>query len=156
MLKKHFDKTSYIKPGTANKPKASTYGAQAEQLAQHWLQKQGLSFVTKNYRCRRGEIDLIMLEDATLIFVEVRYRKHGQYGDGAESVDYRKQQKLVYSAEHYIQNKLSSQRKLAHVENFRFDVVAATNSTACKGASNGASTTAPFEFTWIKSAFTAD
>ena len=49
-------------------------GDHAEQLACVFLQQQGLQLVTRNYRCRGGEIDLIMRDDDSLVFVEVRYR----------------------------------------------------------------------------------
>ncbi|HEV59188.1 MAG TPA: YraN family protein, partial [Phycisphaerales bacterium] len=73
--------------------------------------------ITANYRCRRGEIDLVMRDGATLVFVEVRLRRNPRYGGAAASIDYRKQQKLVATAQHYL---------LAHPHDgpARFDVVA--------------------------------
>jgi len=51
-------------------------GAQAEQLAAQYLQQQGLKLIAQNYRGRFGEIDLIMHDGATLVFVEVKFRTH--------------------------------------------------------------------------------
>lgn len=94
-------------------------GQQAEQRARRYLCKQGLKPVTRNYRSPCGEIDLIMRERDTLVFVEVRYRSNEAFGLAAETVDWRKQQKLRRTAEHYLQNK-----KVAHDQPCRFDVVA--------------------------------
>ena len=78
-------------------------GQWAERLAEGHLIKHGLELVQRNYSCQRGEIDLIMQEQNTIVFVEVRYRKNDQYGGGIESIDFRKQQKLQTTAVHYLQ-----------------------------------------------------
>lgn len=96
-------------------------GNSAEQFAKHFLQRQGLTFVSQNYRCKYGEIDLIMRDQKTTVFVEVRYRKSQRFGSGAETVDYRKQRKLVATASHYLQNN----RKAAK-QPCRFDVISLT------------------------------
>jgi len=55
-------------------------GKKAEDVACNFLLKNGLSLVTRNYHCKYGEIDLIMHDDDTLVFVEVRYRKSNLFG----------------------------------------------------------------------------
>lgn len=85
------------------KPQSITIGQHAEDLALQFLQSKGMQLIDRNYRCKMGEIDLIMQHDTELVFVEVRYRKHTNFGSGAESVDYRKQQKILKSAEHFLQ-----------------------------------------------------
>ena len=94
-------------------------GAQIEDLVCNYLQKQKLKLITRNYRCRLGEIDLIMHDQATLVFIEVRYRQHSNFGSSLESVDLIKQKKIIKTAEYYL---LSQQlfEKIA----CRFDVVA--------------------------------
>ena len=77
-------------------------GRDAEQAAFDYLRKQGLSKVERNYRCRFGEIDLIMREGNSLVFVEVRMRTSGNYGGAIESIDTRKKQKLLATARHYM------------------------------------------------------
>lgn len=77
-------------------------GAQAEQLAAGYLQRRGLSLVQRNYRCRYGEIDLIMRDGASLVFVEVRLRSRGDYGGAAASIDGAKQGRLLRTAQHYL------------------------------------------------------
>ena len=94
-------------------------GQQAEDRARRHLCKQGLKLVTKNYRSPYGEIDLIMREHDTLVFVEVRYRSNQAFGLAAETVDRRKQNKLRATAEHYLQYK-----KISNDQPCRFDVVA--------------------------------
>lgn len=87
----------------SRKPTAIQIGGSAEKLALDYLQSQGLKLVTRNFSCKFGEIDLVMQHNDVLVFAEVRYRKHHQYGTGAESVDYRKQQKILRSAEFFLQ-----------------------------------------------------
>lgn len=93
-------------------------GEEAEQDACVYLTKKGLKLITKNYRCRFGEIDIIMQDQQSLVFVEVRYRKHNQYGSGAESVTASKQKKLIRSAQWYLQQHPKSNQYAC-----RFDVV---------------------------------
>ncbi len=96
-------------------------GRRAEQDACDYLEHQGLRLVERNYACARGEIDLIMLDRDTLVFVEVRYRRSHRYGSGAESVDWRKQGRLSATAAHYLQEHPRAARRPC-----RFDVIALT------------------------------
>ncbi len=82
--------------------KTSQQGQIAEDEACQFLQKQGLKLVEKNYRCRTGEIDLIMQDKEALVFVEVRYRAKNDYGSALDSVDQNKIQKLISAASHYV------------------------------------------------------
>ena len=77
-------------------------GQEAEDAALDYLRNQGLSEITRNYRCRFGEIDLIMRDDETVVFVEVRKRSSPRFGGAAESIDTRKKKKLLAAARHYI------------------------------------------------------
>lgn len=79
-------------------------GQWAERLAEDHLVEHGLELVKRNYSFQRGEIDLIMRDNNTLVFVEVRYRKNDQFGGGIESIDNKKQKKLQMTAQHYLQN----------------------------------------------------
>lgn len=81
---------------TGNKGKA------AEQHAATFLQQQKLVLLESNYRCRFGEIDLIMREDDTIVFVEVRMRSSDQFGGAAASITTAKQAKLIRTARHYL------------------------------------------------------
>ena len=91
-------------------------GAQAEKLAVQYLQQNGLKLVEQNYRGRFGEIDLIMQDGTTLVFVEVRLRRNGEFGGAAASIDMRKQQRIVSTAQQYLAS-------LARIPECRFDVV---------------------------------
>jgi putative endonuclease len=92
-------------------------GAQAENLACAHLERAGLRLLGRNYRCPQGEIDLVMDDHGTLVFVEVRYRHSNAFGTPAETVDRRKQARLQAAARHYL---------LTHAADraCRFDVVA--------------------------------
>jgi len=96
-------------------------GRRAEDMACAFLQREGLSLVERNYLCPRGEIDLVMRDAHTTVFVEVRYRRSVRFGSGAESVDRRKQQKLLAAAAHYLQLHPGAARRAC-----RFDVVSLT------------------------------
>ena len=92
----------FIKP-KHRKLQSPSAGAKAENWARFWLQKQSLQFVEKNYRTTRGEIDLIMQDGDTLVFVEVRLRQNAQFATAAQSIDRRKQQRIISAARHYLQ-----------------------------------------------------
>lgn len=77
-------------------------GARQEQRARRHLEGQGLEFVAANVACRQGELDLIMRDGRTLVFVEVRYRASERFGGAAASVDRRKQTRLVAAAGYYL------------------------------------------------------
>jgi putative endonuclease len=81
-------------------------GDDAERIAERFLTAQGLTLVTRNYRCRFGEIDLIMRHGETLVFVEVRMRKplrgKADFGGALASITATKQAKLVATAQHYL------------------------------------------------------
>lgn len=77
-------------------------GSDAEQIAVAYLQKQHLILLTQNYRCRFGEIDLIMRDGNMLVFIEVRQRANNQFGGAAASITPAKQAKLLRTARHYL------------------------------------------------------
>jgi putative endonuclease len=77
-------------------------GARAEALAATVLEAGGLAIVERNFRCRTGEIDIIARDRDTLVFVEVRLRRRGDYGGAAASIDARKQRKLLAAAAYYL------------------------------------------------------
>lgn len=79
-------------------------GDLAESEALAYLCRQGLKPLTRNYRCRFGEIDLIMKKSRELIFVEVRFRGGGAHTSSLESIDAKKQQRLRATALHYLQS----------------------------------------------------
>lgn len=94
-------------------------GQAAEQRASAYLQKQGLRELARNFRCPQGEIDLIMREGSTLVFVEVRQRAGASHGGAAESVTRSKQMRLIRTAERYLQD-----LRGVPIPACRFDVVA--------------------------------
>jgi putative endonuclease len=93
-------------------------GQAAEDFALNQLNDLGFTLVERNFRCKGGEIDLVMMDGKTLVFVEVRYRANNQFGDGAESVDRFKQRKLRIAAETWLQ-----QNQSAMFSGCRFDVI---------------------------------
>lgn len=79
-------------------------GIAAEAAAAKFLKQQGMLLVQQNYSCRFGEIDLIMRDSNTLVFVEVRLRSNLNFTSAADSIHLRKQQKLIRAAEFYLQS----------------------------------------------------
>lgn len=112
-------------------------GQFVEKLAADFLHQNGLKIHTQNYRCRFGEIDIIAEDDTSLIFVEVRYRKDSHYGGALASVDNKKQQRIILTAQDFLNQESSLQYK-----EIRFDVIAVQGNN--------------FEnIEWIQAAFTA-
>jgi putative endonuclease len=98
---------------------AQASGRAAEALARQHLEQQGLRLLAQNWRCKRGELDLVMLDGATVVFVEVRYRRHSAWGGAIESVDRRKREKLASAAMHFLQEQARWTKSPC-----RFDVIA--------------------------------
>lgn len=83
-------------------PTRQEVGTDAEDRAEAMLRRAGLRPITRNYRCRGGEIDLIMRDGSHLVFVEVRYRRSNAFGGALASIDARKRRRLVVAAQHYL------------------------------------------------------
>lgn len=111
-------------------------GQLSEQHARRWLEAAGLRFVAANVHYRGGELDLIMRDGRTWVFVEVRYRRNDRYGGAAASVTRTKQRRVRHAAACWLAARGSSLDTVA----CRFDVVAITGS----------------QFEWLRNAFTAE
>lgn len=108
-------------------------GEKSEQHACHYLLKQGLQLIDKNFRCQYGELDLIMQDQQTLVIVEVRFRKSNAFGGAVESITHKKQSRIIATTQFYLsQHKINSP--------IRFDVITMSNDT---------------DINWIKNAFQA-
>lgn len=84
-------------------PTGKATGAAVEAAALAHLRQAGLREVARNAAFRSGELDLVMLDGLTLVFVEVRYRRNARFGGGAASVDAGKQRRLVRAAQLFLQ-----------------------------------------------------
>ena len=94
-------------------------GQRGEDTAARYLEARGLRLLERNYRCRGGEVDLVMLEGDTLVLVEVRLRSSAEFGGAAASVGPRKQRRFALAARHLLMTRPAF-RDLP----MRFDVVA--------------------------------
>ncbi len=110
-------------------------GAAAEALALEYLEREGLHLRARNFRIRRGEIDLIMEDRGEIVFVEVRARRRSGFGDGVESITAAKRRRLIAAAKAWLQRQ-------RHEPPTRFDVIAVTPETR--------------HVEWIRDAFRAD
>ena len=77
-------------------------GAWGEALAAKFLVKKRYKLITTNYRCRMGEIDLIVADKRHLVFVEVKLRKTDKFAQALEFVDQHKQERLRTTASLYL------------------------------------------------------
>jgi len=118
-------------------------GKAAEAAAESFLQQRGLKTLQRNFHCRMGEIDLVMRDGDCLVFTEVRFRRPGQHGSGADSITQAKRHKLVMAAGFYLRSK-----KISSHQYCRFDVVSVSE---CANTARQA-----YEFNWIRNAFQAD
>ena len=118
-------------------------GGRGERLASDYLKQAGLSVLCRNFQCKRGEVDLICRDGDTLVFIEVRYRKHSgssaRYGNSLETVDWRKQRKIINAAKYYLQS-----HRLGETLSCRFDVI---------GLDRLSSGTGTVSIAWIRDAF---
>ena len=96
-------------------------GANFEQKAREFLERNGLKFVAANQQFKCGELDSIMRQGDTFVFVEVRQRKSNRFGSAVESIDYRKQQKWLDAANMWL---FTKHKQSLDTANCRFDVVA--------------------------------
>lgn len=115
--------------------KTGERGAWAESIALHYLGARGLRLLTRNYRCLAGEIDIVMKDNNTLVFIEVRYRASTDYGSPLETINHTKQRRILKTANHYLQTHRMSTGNAP----CRFDVVVVTGAKPCTE--------------WIKAAF---
>jgi putative endonuclease len=97
-------------------PARAAAGAHAERLAAEFLVARGLVIVTRNFRTRRGEIDLIARDGTTLVFVEVRLRRSQYFGGAGASITHAKCARLTKAAQAYLAT-------LRHEPPCRFDAV---------------------------------
>ena len=115
-------------------------GLRFEDRARDYLLERGLLLIQSNYRCRFGEIDLIMLDRDTVCFIEVKFRKSLAFGGAAVSIPRSKQRKIIKTALFY----LAANKRLAH-HALRFDALLIQQQPA--GIK---------DFNWIKNAFYAE
>jgi putative endonuclease len=123
-----------LKPSHAHNPRNS--GVKWEKNAESFLTRQGLKLLERNFSSRFGEIDLVMEDDQTIVFVEVRYRHSAQYGDGAESVTTWKQKKISCTAGWFL-----ARNPHRAAQQCRFDVISMHPQDKDQGIN------------WIKNAF---
>ncbi len=93
-------------------------GRWGEELALHWLNDQGLEYVSGSYRTPHGEIDLIMKDQGQTVFIEVKTRRNTNLGFPEEAINFRKFGHIIDSASYYFQQNPSL------AEDWRIDVVA--------------------------------
>ena len=102
------------------RPLTTLIGRHAEKQACEYLQQRGLVHVSSNYRCRSGEIDLIMREGEQWVFIEVKYRKSASHGAAMEYFHSHKRKKFESAVAHYLHERQLNPAMIA----YRIDVLA--------------------------------
>ena len=135
-----FDHLKSAIKSTQNEPKKQSpkraTGNFAEELALQFLRTHKFQFVARQFSCKMGEIDLIMKDKKTLVFIEVRYRQNTAYGEPFESITRPKQRKLIRTALFYLKYRAWTRHFSA-----RFDVISITGNQLTP------------KITWIPNAF---
>lgn len=98
-------------------------GQHYENQAKQYLITQGLTPICENFACRDGEIDLIMRDGDSLVFIEVRYRKSLRFGHPIETVTANKQHKILRTAQYFL-----LKHKQFQPYNLRFDIIGISQS----------------------------
>lgn len=101
-----------------------------ESAVVEYLKQQGINIIEKNFRTRRGEIDLIGEDKDTIIFFEVKYRKNSSFGSPLAAIDIRKQRRIIGTAKYYLAYRPTDKY-------VRFDAIGITG----------------YDIEWIKNAF---
>lgn len=113
-------------------------GREYEKQALSYLQDHGLELVEANFSCRLGEIDLIMLDQETLTFIEVRFRKNSQFGSALESITRSKQNRIIKTAGFFLNNRPKYQQYFCRFDAFAIELDSHQQA----------------QYHWLKSAFT--
>lgn len=111
-------------------------GARWEKVAESFLYSKGLNLLHRNFSCRFGEIDLVMEDEATVVFVEVKYRTNSFHGSGADAVTLQKQRKICRTAAWYL-----ARNPHRAEQDCRFDVISIDTGSEDQGIH------------WIRNAF---
>jgi len=101
-------------------------GHRAERQVALWLEQRGLRVLERNLLCRAGEIDLVVLDGAVLVFVEVRLRGSASHGGAAASVNRGKQRRLLRAARYFLP-RLAQRHFAGRTPACRFDAVCVQN-----------------------------
>ncbi len=105
MLEKHYKNDS------------KCLGNKGEDIANHFLIEKGYKILERNYRCSRGEIDIIAKDKKEIVFVEVKTRRNTHYGKPVESITFQKKKHIYDTAKYYLYIKKLCDKFI------RFDVV---------------------------------
>ena len=126
------------KDSTRPRTNAQTAGDLAEALAAEYLIEQGLRIVTRNFRIKGGEIDLIAEDGRTIVFVEVRLRRNSAFGSAGESITVHKQRRIVLAARLYLARHPALYERACRFDCLLLDALSGNN------------------IEWVRDAFSAD
>ncbi len=115
-------------------------GRSWEAVARDYLEARGLRILKQRYHCRLGELDLVCRDGSTLVIVEVRARKKGSLASAVESIDWRKQRKIILATRHLLMC-----NPQWNTQPLRFDIIAVSD----------IDTTRP-RLQWLQNAFDVD
>lgn len=97
-------KFTYLKlcKNKTKKPYTKSIGCIGEQIASRFLKKHGYRIIDRNYRTKKGEIDIVAIERRFLVFVEVKLRRHSLFSSPLDAITQKKQKRIIHSAKIYL------------------------------------------------------
>lgn len=102
-------------------------GSWGEEIACNYIIKNGMTVISRNYRSKFGEIDIIARNDNCIVFIEVKTRKNNLYGNASEYVTRKKQEKIILTAQEYIGSDIDTEMRFDVIEVYYYEYLTKPN-----------------------------
>lgn len=102
-------------------------GSWGEEIACNYIIKNGMIVISRNYRSKFGEIDIIARNDNCIVFIEVKTRKNNLYGNASEYVTRKKQEKIILTAQEYIGSDIDTEMRFDVIEVYYYEYLTKPN-----------------------------
>jgi len=102
-------------------------GSWGEEIACNYIIKNGMTVISRNYRSKFGEIDIIARDDNCIVFIEVKTRKNNLYGNASEYVTRKKQEKIILTAQEYIGSDIDTEMRFDVIEVYYYEYLTKPN-----------------------------
>lgn len=102
-------------------------GSWGEEIACNYIIKNGMAVISRNYRSKFGEIDIIARDDNCIVFIEVKTRKNNLYGNASEYVTRKKQEKIILTAQEYIGSDIDTEMRFDVIEVYYYEYLTKPN-----------------------------
>lgn len=102
-------------------------GSWGEEIACNYIMKKGMTVISRNYRSKFGEIDIIAKDGGCIVFIEVKTRKNNLYGNASEYVTRKKQKKIILTAQEYIGSDTDTEMRFDVIEVYYYEYLTKPN-----------------------------